>query len=373
MRPIIPYAIIPAPMRHEPTEYPLIDDIRALDALCEHIADESLVALDTEFVRERTYFPELCVLQIATEETIAAVDCLSGIDLDPLFATLYAESGCWLLHSARQDLEVLFYRAGKLPAHLIDTQIAAGLLGLPLQVGLQGLLEEVLDVRIDKEHTRADWSIRPLPDALERYALDDVRYLIPAWQALFARLEAKGRAAWFDEDCARQLAIPIEADLTTLLERTKGDGSLKGKRRAAALALLDWREQRAKERNKPRRWILGDDQLVRIANALPDSLGDLERVQGLPPRLVARSGPKLLAAMRDANPVQDATERLPPNKTVIKSLQAEIRALADKLEIQPELLATRRDIAMVASGQMPAALSSGWRREVLGDVLANVS
>ena len=194
MGPIIPYAIILASMRHEPTEFPLIDDGRALETLCERIANASLVALDTEFVRERTYFPELCVLQIATDEAVAAVDCLSGIDLDPLFATLYAESKCWLLHSARQDLEVLFYRAGKLPAHLIDTQIAAGLLGLPLQVGLQGLLEEMLGVRIDKEHTRADWSARPLPAALERYALDDVRYLIPAWQELSARCSASWRA-----------------------------------------------------------------------------------------------------------------------------------------------------------------------------------
>jgi ribonuclease D len=360
-------------MRSEPIEYPLVDDARSLEGFCERIANQSLVALDTEFVRERTYFPELCVLQVATTDSIAAVDCLSAIDLEPLFATLYSEDKCWLLHSARQDLEVLYYRSGKLPARLIDTQIAAGLLGSPPQMGLQALLEKVLGVTIEKEHTRADWSRRPLAEALERYALEDVHYLIPAWRQLEAELESRGRRAWLDEDCARQLAIPIEADVATVYERTKGAAALRGKRRAAALALLDWREQRARRVNKPRRWILADDELVRIAAALPASQTDLERVQGLPPGVVARSGRELVAAIRDAKPIENGEERLPPEKAIVKSLQSEVRARADALGIQPELLATRRDIATTASGRIPESLSSGWRRDVLGEILDNVN
>jgi ribonuclease D len=360
-------------MRSEPTEYPLVDDARSLESFCERIANESLVALDTEFVRERTYFPELCVLQIATPESIAAIDCLSAIDLEPLFAALYSVDKCWLLHSARQDLEVLYYRSGKLPSQLIDTQIAAGLLGSPPQMGLQALLDKMLGVMLEKEHTRADWSRRPLPEALERYALDDVRYLIPAWRRLEAELESRGRRAWFDEDCARQLAIPIEADVATVFERTKGAGTLRGKRRAAALALLDWREQRAKKVNRPRRWILGDDELVRIAAALPVSQADLDQIQGLPSGIVARSGRELLAAIRDAEPIDDAEERPAPNKAVIRSLQSEVRARADALGIQPELLATRRDIATTASGRIPESLASGWRRDVLGGILDDVN
>lgn len=360
-------------MQSEPTDLPLIDNASALDDLVERIGGDALVALDTEFVRERTYFPELCVLQVATESTIAAVDCLAAIELAPLFATLLAPSKCWLLHSARQDLEVLFQRTGKLPARLIDTQIAAGLIGLPPQVGLQSLLEQLLGVRIEKEHTRANWSRRPLPQALLQYALDDVRYLIPAWHELQVRLESAGRDTWLDEDCARQLALPIEPDALALLERTKGAGTLKGKRRAAALALLEWRELRAKERDKPRRWILADDQLVRIASALPDTPADLARVPDLPPRLVARSGSLLLAAIRDAPPAQEAPEWHPPDKAVAGSLKAQIKVRAEELGLQPELLATRRDITMTASGRLPETLASGWRRTALAAILEKLS
>jgi ribonuclease D len=360
-------------MRLEPIEYPLIDDNRTLDDLCQRIADENLVAIDTEFVRESTYYAELCVLQIATEQHVAAVDCLAAIDLDPLFAILSRPDKRWLLHSARQDLEVLFQRTGKLPARLIDTQIAAALIGLPLQTGLQGLVEKTLEVTLEKEHTRADWSRRPLPEAQLLYALDDVRYLIPAWRRLEVELDSRGRTAWFDEDCARQLAVPIEPELQTLFERTRGAGALGGKRRAAALALLEWRERRAKSTNRPRRWILADDQLVRIATALPGSPAELERIEGLPPKLVARSGADLLKAIRDALPLPDETERLVPDKAVVKSIQAEVRARAEALGIQPELLATRREIALLASGYLPESLSSGWRRSILGDILDPLS
>jgi ribonuclease D len=356
-------------MPQEPIQYPLIDDSRTLRDLCERIAGEDLVALDTEFVRERTYYPELCVLQIATPTSIAAVDCLAAIDLDPLLDTLHSPGKSWLLHSARQDLEVLFQRTGRLPDRLIDTQIAAALIGLPLQIGLQGLLEKTLGVTIGKEHTRADWSKRPLPEPLVRYALDDVRYLIPAWRELETELESRGRADWFHEDCARQLAIPIEPELSTLLERTRGAGGLRGKRRAAAIALLDWRERRAKTKNRPRRWILADEQLVRIAEALPGSQADLERIESLPPKLVASSGAFLLTAIREAEPAPAAIERAAPDKAVVKSIQAAIRARAAALDIQPELLATRRDIAMAAAGQLSEPLSSGWRRSIIEEIL----
>lgn len=362
-------------MRDEPIEYPLVDNARALDDLRQRVLRENLIALDTEFVRERTYYPELCVLQIATKMWVAAIDCLADVDLDAFLTTLVSDDRVWLLHSARQDLEVLFHRIHRLPAQLIDTQIAAGLIGLPLQTGLQGLLEEVLGVTIDKEHTRADWSRRPLRESLVRYALDDVRYLIPAWQRLNELLESKGRTEWLHEDCARQLAIPIEADASTLLERTRGAGSLKGKRRAAALALLHWREQRAQRRNKPRRWILADDQLVRIATSLPASRADLERIEGLPPRLVARSGADIVAVIAESasEAPPPESERLQPDKARVRSLQAEIRALAETLGLQPELLATRRDIAMAAAGQLPESLSSGWRHSILGGILGEVS
>jgi ribonuclease D len=360
-------------MPAKPFEYSLVSDSANLDEVARRLANAPLVAIDTEFVRESTYFPELCVLQIATDDFVAAIDCLTDADLNPLFDALLANDRQWVLHSARQDLEVLGQRFGRLPTQLIDTQIAAAMLGFPLQIGLQGLLLEVLGIAIDKEHTRADWSRRPLPEAVIQYALDDVRYLLPAWRELSARLENSGRVDWFHEDCRRQVELPIQPDATTILERTKGVGPLRGKQRAAALALVAWREDRAIQRNKPRRWILTDDQLAAIAAALPQTADDLRRVPGLPPNLVARSGAALLASLRDAPPAPAVSDSPAPDKAVVKALQTEVKALADGLKVQPELLATRKDIALAASGRPPEAFTNGWRSAVLAPLAARLS
>jgi len=354
-------------------EYTFVDNTDALNDLINDLSDAVLLALDTEFIRERTYYPELCVLQIATTEVIAAVDCLAPMDLDPLFELLLAGDKRWLLHSARQDLEVLYNRKNLLPGKLLDTQIAASLIGMPLQIGLQGLLEETLDVEIGKQHTRANWKRRPLPDAFLDYALDDVRFLIPALEKLESRLNEYGRISWFEEECARQLNLPIEPETQTIFERTKGTGRLRGEHRAAALALVAWREDRAKTQDKPRRWILADDELVRIAAALPESQADLERIEGLPPRLVTRAGSRLLTAIGERKPAEDIPLSPIPDKAIVRSLQVEVKSRAGKLGIASELLATRRDIAMLATGQVPDVLSTGWRQSVLGDLLDSIS
>ncbi len=139
------------------------------------IASEPRLALDTEFVRERTYYPKLCLIQIATPEVTACVDCIAELDLASLFDRLFDPGSAWVLHSARQDLEVLRLQDSRLPEELVDTQIAAGLIGHAPQIGLQALLANELEVNLSKEHTRTDWSRRPLPEAAVQYALDDVR------------------------------------------------------------------------------------------------------------------------------------------------------------------------------------------------------
>jgi len=359
-------------MNREPTESLLIADDQALREIADRLRGSRLFALDTEFVRESTYYPELCVLQVATDEVVAAIDCLAPIDLDPLFEILLADDAVWVLHSARQDLEVLASRAGRMPRKLIDTQIAAALIGSPLQLGLQAMLREVLGIEIGKEHTRADWSRRPLPDAELRYALDDVRHLLPAWRALESRLGSAGRIGWLEEDCQRALALPIQPDAPTILDRTKGAGGLQGKRRAAALALVAWRETRAQERDRPRRWILADEVLVRIATGLPTTLEDLKRIPELPPKLVAGSGPALLAAIEGATPLP-ATEPIEHvDRSLVKRLQETVKERALALGIPPELLATRRDIALAASGKPTEALA-GWRSTVLAGLFGSTT
>jgi ribonuclease D len=315
-------------------EFRLITDNETLDRLIGSLDGTDLIAIDTEFVREKTYFPELCVVQIASAGVVAAVDCLADIDLDRLGAALLSADRSWVLHSARQDLEVLFNRFGGLPARLIDTQIAAALLGFPLQIGLKGLLSDLLGVTLGKEHTRADWSRRPLAEEILEYALDDVRHLLPGWEVLRTRLAARS---------------------------TRGAGGLRGRQRAAAMALVGWREQRAIDRNRPRRWILTDEQLVAIAAALPGDAHELGRVPELPPRLVERSAQALLAALRDAPPVPDPPDSRTTDKAAVRALKAEVSAVAEALGIQPELLATRKEIAQAAGGEAPESFTAGWR------------
>jgi len=183
-----------------------IDNDESLARLVAALAQTRVAAVDTEFVREKTYYPQLCLIQVGTGDQVACIDCLASLDLTPLYARLFDPSFTWVLHSARQDLEVVFQLAGRMPPRLIDTQVAAALTGYPPQVGLEGLLKRTLGVELGESFARTDWSRRPLPEAPLRYALDDVRYLLAAWERLDTELGRLGRREWAHEDCERMLA-----------------------------------------------------------------------------------------------------------------------------------------------------------------------
>jgi ribonuclease D len=350
-----------------------IDNAQALARLVDALERTATAAVDTEFVREKTYYPQLCLIQIATSEQVACVDCLAGLELAPLYARLFDPSFTWVVHSSRQDLEVVFQLTGRLPPRLIDTQTAAALTGYPPQVGLEGLLKRTLDVELGESFARTDWSRRPLPEAAVRYALDDVRYLLAAWERVEAELERLGRRTWLEEDCRRLLAEPPVADTTAVWARIKGVHGLPFASQCAALALVRWREDAAKRSDRPRRWLLADDALVAIAAALP---GDAEALAPLADsKFLARSAPALLAALEwrhDAalqREVRDNAMQAVPDKTVVKSLQERVRQHAAKLGLEPELLATKRDLIGVAVGDPPPHLRSGWRGHELAPVL----
>ena len=358
-----------------PAELRLAADNSAIADVAAAIASASVIALDTEFVREKTYFPELCLIQIATPELIACADCLPPVDTTALTTALSSSGKRWVLHSARQDLEVIWNLAGRLPDGLIDTQIAGALLGMAPQLSLQNLLEETLGIKIEKDQTRALWNRRPLPEAALDYALNDVRHLLSAWAVLEARLAAAERLAWFEEECSRLLAADPIPSAASLLERMRGVGNLKTHQRRAALALVDWREQKAQRRDRPRRWILGDDVLIKIARACPEDRTRLARVDGVTERLVERRGSELVAVIASADELDlpaslaEATSTRSVDKARIKALQAEIRKRAEDLGIAAELLATRRDISAIEAGRPPDNLLNGWRANLLADLL----
>lgn len=350
-----------------------IDDDAQLARLVAALAGTSIAAVDTEFVREKTYYPQLCLIQIGTGEQVACVDCLAGLDLAPLYARLFDPGFTWVLHSARQDLEVIFQLTGRMPPRLIDTQVAAALTGYPPQVGLEGLLKRTLAVELGESFARTDWSRRPLPEAALKYALDDVRYMLAAWAVLDTELGRLGRREWLREDCERLLAEQPVADATAVWSRLKGVHGLPFASQCAALAMVRWRETAAQRSDRPRRWLLADDALLAIAARLPPDADALASV--VDSKFIARSASAIVAAIASRNDAELETEvranamQAIPDKTLVKSLQERVRQHAAVLGIEPEILATKRDLSGIALGTPPPHLRTGWRAAELAPLL----
>jgi ribonuclease D len=352
-----------------------IGDGSDLEQILEILSAAPFVAIDTEFVRERTYYPQLCLVQTGTAEVAACIDCLAPIDLAPLFGTLTHAQRTWVLHSARQDLEVVRHHAGASPARIIDTQIAAALLGRAPQVGLQDLVREMLGVELGKGFTRTDWSARPLPEGALRYALDDVAHLLPLWARLEQALGELGRLDWLHEDCRRLLEEAARNDPLVIWARVKNVETLDAESQSAALALVEWREAIARKLDRPRRWIMGDDVLGRIAQTRPQTKRRLESIADMPPRLAARHGDEILAAVAERRPelealIESAAVGERPDKQKFKELQRRVRERAGVLGIEPEVLASRRDLNALLIGRPPPHLREGWRAAEIEPLLA---
>ncbi|MGI9259111.1 MAG: ribonuclease D [Gammaproteobacteria bacterium] len=344
-----------------------IDTDVQLHEFLDAIADEKLLALDTEFVREKTYYPKLCLIQIATPDWTVCIDMLAGMDLAPLFDRVLRPETAWVLHSARQDLEVLFLQDERSPSTLIDTQMAAALLGYAPQIGLQGLLMDELSVEVEKGHARTDWSRRPLPTAAVDYALDDVRHLLPLWQELDRRLRDLRRESWFASDCKNALAIPPITPPVALWSRLRGLRSMDASQQVAALALVNWRERLAQSLDRPRRWIMSDELLARIARTTPRDVDSLKAIPEMPPRLVDRSGKAIVAEIQNSEGEGDIEllerhlnqER--PSKSALQRLQAKVQRRATELGIQSEVLATRKEMTELLIGRSSDRIDGSWR------------
>ena len=354
----------------------LIHEPGELDAALFRLRSADRLALDTEFMRERTYHPQLCLVQIATETDCVLIDPLAGLDLKPLHELLQDRSRLKILHAARQDLEVLLLTGGQVPGPLFDTQVAAALLGLPAQVGYAELVARQLGHSIDKGQTRTDWAKRPLTAAQLAYAADDVRHLLVLHTELQTALAARGRAGWVEQETASYEDPALyRTDPRLAWKRLKGLARLRPHEQAAARALAEWRERRALESDRPRTWILSEEALYALATREPDSMGDLENL-GLPASLVRKRGEELLNLLRDTRaseppPAVEAPRRpTDAEQSRAAALLRLVREEAAALGIAPEMLATRRDAEAVAFGSVSPELSpmlQGWRGAVLGE------
>ena len=244
----------------------MIQTQRQLEKYIETIIHDSYLAIDTEFKRIDTYYPELCLVQIATSHYIECIDVLSIDNLEPLFEKIYNKKTLWIVHSARQDIEALFKLSKQIPNALFDTQIAASLLNYPVQISYKALTEELQGVHLKKDHTRFDWTIRPLPKSVLDYALDDVRYLIPNYKKLVNELKLNNKTKWQEEDSAYLLDPSLyDLSIEQVWNKTKGVSRLSKKHQEEAMKLVAWREKNAKEKNIPRKWIMADKKLIDYA------------------------------------------------------------------------------------------------------------
>jgi ribonuclease D len=354
--------------------------IQTPESLAPHLArwaGREWLTVDTEFVRVDTYYPKLCLIQIGDGEQAVCIDTLAFASLDPVLDLLYAPTSIKVFHAVSQDLEILVHLRGACPQPLFDTQIAATLLGIGDQIGYAGLIEKRLGITIDKSLSRTDWARRPLTEPELAYAAADVSHLATVFAALKDELAACGRLAWLAEDCAR-LSRP--ASYITRPEdawqRLRGLARMNAAEQTVAAALAAWRESEAQKRDRPRKWILDDDAIYRMAERQPNSIAQLEALGVLPPKTVERHGETLLEQIAAARAVPaqklDADEELSSEqKARLRELQNFVQVRAAELRLPPGYLAPRADLVEVLRrgrlAQVP--LLGGWRREVCGEAL----
>lgn len=354
-----------------------IDTGEALIEFCDAVRGADWLALDTEFIREKTYYPKLCLVQVGLPGRAVCIDPLAIADLEPLYALLLDDTITKVLHACSQDLEIFVNLTGQVPGPIFDTQLAAPLIGLAEQIGYGNAVKEILGVQLDKGHARTDWSRRPLSTAQLEYAADDVRYLCVMYPKIIQKLEALGRLDWLQAEIEpygkleRYQQSPEQA-----WRRIRGIEKLKPANLSIVQALAAWRETRARDRDLPRSWVLKDDVIMDIARLAPRKKSDLERIRGLAARTLERYGDVLLEKVSEG--LATEPQPLPRRSKGVKAsvqeealadiLQAQLRLLSDAQGINSAAVGGRKDLLALIRDE-ESSLLKGWRRVLAGDEL----
>ena len=357
----------------------LITKTPDLVKFCNSLKGETFVTVDTEFMRENTYWPQLCLVQVAGANHAAAIDALApGIDLAPLFDLMDAPETLKVFHAARQDLEIFHHLMGHVPRPLFDTQVAAMVCGFGDQVGYENLISKLTKARIDKSSRFTDWSRRPLSEKQIAYALSDVTHLRDAYRTLAKQLDQNGRETWLDSEMTL-LKSPstYEGDPEQAFKRIKARNI---KPRVAALLkeLAAWREREAQRRDVPRNRILRDDALMEIAHHAPKTPGDLSRTRGLGERMAKGPGGKeiLKAVERGLAVPEDRLPRTPKKPDlpqgigpVADLLKVFLKMICEQTGVAQKLIANAADIDQIAAFGQDANVEAmkGWRYELFGE------
>ncbi|MDA0998427.1 MAG: ribonuclease D [Proteobacteria bacterium] len=357
----------------------LITSTDELSTFCRSFKGEPYVTVDTEFIRESTFWPELCLVQVGASEGARAIDTLaSGIDLSPLFDVMADRDILKVFHAARQDLEIFLHLSGQLPAPIFDTQVAAMVCGFGDSVGYENLISKLVKAKIDKGSRFTDWKLRPLSERQLDYALADVIHLRPAYEILAGKLELSGRQAWVREemaileDPATYVVEPAEA-----YHRIKVRGA-SGKMLSVLREVGAWRELEARRRDLPRNRVLRDEALLEIAHRMPHTVDDLAKTRGLGRRLAeGSSGATLLEAVSKGTEapksewptLQDRQELPSWTAAAAELLKVLLKMKCAEADVAAKLVASAADVEMIAAfgDEADVAALKGWRRAVFGD------
>ena len=354
------------------------------------ITSQGRFGLDTEFLRERTYKPKLCLVQVSTENKVFVIDPLERVDLEPLAGPIGSHDVEVLVHAGRQDLELFHEAFGVVPSCVFDVQVAAGFAGHGASLSYGRLVESVLGVALEKGESYTDWCRRPLTEKQLTYAADDVRYLIPAAEELQAELDEQGRLGWAREEL-RQFERPeaYVLDPDEMWRKVGGRGTLSGRQTSVLRELAAWREETAIRRDIPRGWVVKDPTLIEIARRLPSSPSALRDIRGMNAKEAEKSGREILAAVERGKQGPAVEKTRPPSRSVQARARmlsgladAIVRARCEAAGIATELVVTRGEVELLmidlfslrgddveAKTEANHRVLQGWRRELAGDAI----
>ncbi|MGH1537988.1 MAG: ribonuclease D [Gammaproteobacteria bacterium] len=361
-------------------EFRVLTTTQELNAFCKASHDVTWLALDTEFIREKTYYPNLCLVQIASEKDIVCVDTIAIDNLSSLKELLYQPSITKIFHSASQDLEIFVNLYDAVPTPMFDTQIAASLLGYGEQVSYAHLVNEICEIELDKSLSRTNWERRPLTEKEIRYAVDDVKYLAKVYLFLKDQLSENDRTHWAEFECNTLSALEkYKVNTNEIWKTVKGAGKLASHQLIALKQLAQWRELQAITENKPRRWILSDKALRSLAIEQPGDLDSLQQVEDIHSEH-AGYAKSLLDEIKLAQNIPE--ENWPEaslvgplsneQRKLVKQAQSFIRTRAEELNISPSLLATRSVVEKLIRGKRKLDILSSWKKDLIGDELVEL-
>ncbi|MEE9446617.1 MAG: ribonuclease D [Arenicellales bacterium] len=358
------------------SKFDYIDSDSQLMAFSAQIASAEWISVDTEFMRERTYYAQLALIQIGSAQGCALIDVPALSNLAPLLDIFTKASCLKIMHSASQDMEVLYQALGEMPAPLFDTQIAASFLGEPDQISYGNIVEQRIGVVLDKDQTRTNWLQRPLSEAQLGYAEADVIYLHDLFEQLSVELKAIGRLDWTYAESDALAAKTLHGLASeNAWQRLKSLGRLTPQQQQVARALSKWREDRAQTKDLPREWVLKKQALVGLAKFQPSSLNEMKEIEGLTDKFVQFLGKMMLNLLAEARQQDDGVDHLTQaeatseQRKLIKQVMARLRAIGEEIKLAPSLVANRNAVEQLVLGQRDLPMLSGWRAETAGNEL----